>query len=206
MKCLLCHFGTNPLEPDVFICPHCGLVFKNPTLHMSKEFEIKRYSTHNNDKEDQGYVDFLNKLAIPLAKTLPVHFNALDFGCGPGPTLSILLEKIGGTVENYDPLFFPNKELLKQKFDLVTASEVVEHFKEPELDWLLLVELVKHGGVLGIMTLLYNPSIDYKKWWYKNDSTHVVFYQEKTLLFIAKEFGLDVIFNDNNSVIIFKKK
>lgn len=204
MNCLLCHTNSTLLVRDVFLCDCCELVFKNPLLHYNSLQDLKRYATHQNNEMDQGYVDFLNELLIPLGQFVPVSFSALDYGCGPGPTLSLLLSKIGGVVENYDPLFFPIKELLEKKYDVVSCTEVVEHFKNPEADWTELVGLLKPGGLLGIKTLLFGPTIDYKSWWYKNDPTHTVFYQEETLKFLAEKFNLEIIFNDKKSVIIFK--
>lgn len=206
MNCLLCHNDSNPFELDTFMCPECGLVFKNPEIFNSKEKDLERYSTHNNDSTDQGYLDFLGKFVTPLKPFIPSKFTALDFGCGPGPTLSILLEEIGGVVENYDPLFYPDAHLLiPESYDVVTSTEVVEHFKTPRHDWETLIDLVKDNGVIAIMTLFYSPEIDYKKWWYKNDHTHIVFYQQKTMEYIAREFNLEILYNDNKSIIIFKK-
>lgn len=206
MNCLLCHTDSNPFELDTFMCPECHLVFKNPETFNSTEKDIERYSTHNNDSTDQGYLDFLGRFVTPLKPFLPRKFSALDFGCGPGPTLSLLLEEVGGSVENYDPLFFPDAHLLiPESYDVVTSTEVVEHFKLPRHDWGTLIDLVKDNGVIAIMTLFYSPEIDYKKWWYKNDHTHIVFYQQKTFEYIAKEFNLEILYNDNKSIIIFKK-
>lgn len=189
------------------MCPNCSLVFKNPGTFNSSEKDLERYSTHNNISTDQGYLDFLGKFILPLKTFLPQNFRALDFGCGPGPTLSILLEEIGGIVENYDPLFFPDAHLLiSDSYDVVTSTEVVEHFKKPRIDWEQLIDLVKDNGLIAIMTLLYSPEIDFKKWWYKNDHTHIVFYQQKTIEYIAMTYHLDIVFNDKKSIIIFRKR
>jgi hypothetical protein len=207
MNCLLCQTDSNPFELDTFMCPKCSLVFKDPAGFWSQEQDTARYTTHNNNSADQGYVEFLKKIIPPLTPFLPPKFNALDFGCGPGPTLSLLLEEIGGVVENYDPIFFPDAYLLiPETYNLVTSTEVVEHFKSPKQDWDLLAGLVKDHGVLAIMTLLYSSEIDYKSWWYKNDGTHVVFYQKETMEYLAKEYNLDILYTDNKSIIIFKKR
>ena len=66
--------------------------------------------------------------------------------------------------------------------------------------------LVKDGGLLGIMTQIYSPDIDYKKWWYKNDPTHIVFYQKETFDFIAEKYNLEILYCDNKSITIFKKR
>lgn len=207
MNCLLCATESSLFfEDNTFLCKQCGLVFKNPSLHFNSQEDIKRYSSHQNNKNDQGYRDFLNKLVIPLTPLLPSHFSALDFGCGPGPTLSLLLTECGGIVENYDPLFFPNNDVLKKKFEVVTSTEVVEHFKNPKADWAELVRTVNPGGLLGIMTQFLQSEADYSSWWYKKDPTHVVFYQEKTFHYLAEEFNLDILYNDKKSVIIFKNR
>lgn len=207
MNCLLCHNDSNHFETDAFVCPVCRLVFKNPELFASIEKETARYSEHNNDSTDQGYLDFLGKVVNPLKDFLPSKFTALDFGCGPGPTLSGLLEDIGGRVENYDPIFFPDAHLLiPESYDVVTSTEVVEHFKTPAFDWEVLIGLVKDNGLLAIMTLIYSPAIDYSTWWYKKDFTHIVFYQKETFDYIAEKYNLEIIYCDNKSIIIFKKR
>lgn len=206
MNCLLCHTPSHFIENEVFSCSHCRLIFKNPKLHLNSVDDIKRYSTHQNNEHDQGYIDFLNRLVIPLKNFLPEHFSALDFGCGPGPTLALLLTDEGGNVLNYDPLFFNNQEALKNTYDVVATTEVVEHFKRPEADWSLLISLVKPNGLLAVMTQFVQVSTDYPSWWYKNDPTHVVFYSEETFSYLAKRFQLEILYNDKHSVIIFRKQ
>ena len=141
MNCLLCHTPSSTNTSEAFECSYCGLVFKNPEVHLNTKEDIERYSTHQNNEHDQGYIDFLNRLVNPLTKFLPENFECIDFGCGPGPTLSILLKEKGGVVENYDPLFFQNFEALTKSYDVVTSTEVVEHFKTPKEDWELLMSL-----------------------------------------------------------------
>lgn len=207
MNCLLCQTHSNAFEIDTFLCPLCSLVFKNPQNFWNTDQDAARYTTHKNNSEDQGYVEFLKKIIPPLRPFLSEKFNALDFGCGPGPTLSILLEEIGGAVENYDPIFFPDAHLLvPETYDVVTATEVVEHFKTPKQDWDLLTGLVQDNGLLAIMTLFYSAEIDFKSWWYKNDATHVVFYQKKTIEYLATTYNLEILFTDNKSITIFKKR
>ncbi len=206
MKCLLCHSTVEDYVADVYQCNNCRIIFKNPKIHLNLQEDLKRYSSHQNNSQDQGYIDFLNRLAEPLGHFLPASYTALDFGCGPGPTLSKLLKEKNGQTYDYDPIFLPNQNLLEAKYDVVTATEVVEHFKSPLRDWELLISLVKPSGLLGIMTQMFNDSVDYQSWWYKNDPTHVVFYQEKTFDYLESLFALEKIYDDKKSVIIFRKK
>ena len=136
---------------------------------------------------------------------LPSSFSALDFGCGPGPALAAMLEELGGDVHLYDPQFYPDNSVLNKSYDIVTCTEVVEHFRDPAGSWEQLIGAVKSGGILAIMTQLITDSTDYQKWWYKNDPTHIVFYRRETMEYIASAFKLEILFDDKHSVVIFKK-
>lgn len=207
MQCLLCHSETSLVLASTFDCSVCGLRFKDPQTFLAIDAENERYRHHNNDSQDEGYRRFLNKLILPLTSFLPRNFISLDYGCGSGPTVSLLLNELGGDVYNYDPLFFADQSLLtKDKYDVVTSTEVVEHFRSPDKDWRVLIELVKPGGLLGIMTQFLKPETDYSGWWYKNDPTHVVFYREETFNFLARTYNLERVFSDDLSVVIFRKK
>ena len=39
------------------------------------------------------------------------------------------------------------------------------------------------------MTDIYDESIEFSKWYYKNDPTHLFFYHKKTFEWIEKEFN-----------------
>ena len=55
------------------------------------------------------------------------------------------------------------------------------------------------------MTSIFYESIDFAKWYYKNDPTHVAFFCEETFDFIAKEFGFEIVDKLKNIVILRKK-
>lgn len=208
MQCLLCLQETEASVDNTFDCPQCRLKFKDPKNFLTQEEEFSRYSTHENNPADQGYRDFLSRLLKPLSTFLPQReFRSLDFGCGPGPTLSLLLKELGATTHNYDLHFFPDAQLIRnQKYDVVTSTEVVEHFTHPKENWQLLAELTADSGLLGIMTQFLKPETNYSSWWYKNDPTHVVFYRPETFDYLASTLNLEKIYTDNNSIVIFRKK
>jgi len=41
------------------------------------------------------------------------------------------------------------------------------------------------------MTYIYHSGIDFARWFYKNDATHVFLYQKDTLLWIAENLGFE---------------
>lgn len=207
MLCLLCAHPAQSAELQTYDCEHCGLKFKDPASFITPAEEAIRYSHHNNDSSDEGYRKFLNKLVTPLQNFLPAgQFNHIDFGCGPEPTVSLLLQSSKVQSRNYDPQFYPDNDLLTKNFyDVLTSTEVVEHFRNPANDWNLMISLVKQNGIMAIMTQLLKDETKYTDWWYKNDPTHIVFYRKKTIDMICRIHNLDLLFCDQQSVMIFKK-
>lgn len=211
MHCPLCNQTNISLyacafESDYFKCAHCSYIFKDRAKLLESSIEKSRYDTHNNDSEDQGYVDFLNRLILPLKDRLADHSSGLDFGCGPGPTISKEMKKYGHKMEDYDIYYANNEELLEKQYDFVTSTEVWEHFYEPSKDIRKCWELVKPGGYLGVMTYFIPVEKEqFINWWYLRDETHVGFYNEEVFGYIAKELGAASLEILSRQVVIFKK-
>ncbi|HEX8430889.1 MAG TPA: class I SAM-dependent methyltransferase [Longimicrobium sp.] len=170
-------------------CAVCELTFMAPEDRPSADAERAHYGTHENDAADPGYRAFLDRLAAPLAERLLPGAEGLDYGCGPGPTLSRMMEERGFSVALHDPFFVPNPAALLREYDFVTASEVAEHFFHPGAEFQRLDRLLRPGGWLGIMTELARDDREFAQWRYARDPTHVVFYRETTLSWIADRFG-----------------
>ena len=85
----------------------------------------QRYDDHENSIDDEGYCSFLNHLLTPLAERLPKGAKGLDFGSGPGPTLSLLMAKHGFQMRCYDKYYAPEATLLNQSYDFITSTEVI---------------------------------------------------------------------------------
>lgn len=181
-------------------CRICALVFVPSGFHLARDAEKAQYDLHQNNPSDEGYRRFLNRLCDPLAARLEFGSRGLDFGSGPGPTLSVMLEERGHAMALYDPFYAPDSKVLAQQYDFVTCTEVVEHFACPAMEFATLWRLVKPGGWLGIMTKLMGECSDFAAWHYKNDPTHIVFYSRKTFFWLAGQWqsspeflGADVV-------------
>ncbi|HLE10133.1 MAG: hypothetical protein A2504_08225 [Bdellovibrionales bacterium RIFOXYD12_FULL_39_22] len=182
-------------------CHLCDLIFLLSKWQISPEEKNHRYAQHQNSLEDYGYRKFLSQIITPLSHYLFPNARGLDFGCGPGPTLSKMLQEQNCNMRIYDPLFFPDHDALKSKYDFVSCTEVVEHFENPKNSWNLLAGLVLPGGILGVMTDIYNDNIDFKNWYYKNDPTHVAFYSTKTFSWIATALKMEIKYQDERTII-----
>ncbi|VAX36241.1 Putative methyltransferase associated with DUF414 [hydrothermal vent metagenome] len=204
MHCLLCSSPhTTPFfqRNDVTFgkkfywqCTTCSLIFLVPECRLSSDEEKKRYDLHQNNPEDEGYVQFLKQVTVPLKQILHPQSKGLDFGCGHTPVLSGILKKEGHTMENYDPIYFPNKNLRTQYYDFITCTEVIEHFYTPRNEFILFNKLLKpQNSFLAIMTALYNPNQNFNEWWYPKDPTHICFYQKETIEWLADWMGLEIV-------------
>ena len=139
-----------------------------------------------------------------MLKRIKKGQTGLDFGCGPGPTISVMLKEQGITVKNYD-IFYANKpELLYRNYDFITCTEVIEHVFTPHEVLTCLSSILKPKGVLGIMTKRVIKLEKFINWHYKNDLTHVCFYSDETFNYIAKTWGYTLEFIDKDVVILEK--
>jgi SAM-dependent methyltransferase len=184
-------------------CPKCKLIFAETHCLPSKGDEKNRYLSHQNGIQFQGYVNFLNQAIEPALPLLNTKMTGLDFGCGPTPTLSILMEQQGYSCDNYDPFFFP--ELAKKEYDFIFATECFEHFFFPAQEIKKINHLLKPGGLLIIMTETYKTLESFASWYYIKDPTHVSLFHEETFEYMAVKFEFELLKSDNERVFILKK-
>ena len=187
-NCRLC----NTLSPMFHItndryyfkCPNCGGIFLSQLFLPNEARELDRYEAHNNNVRDTHYRQFVS----PITEAIIAYFNkqhiGLDFGAGPGPVITTVLRENGYQVESYDPFFDNRPEVLNIAYNYIACCEVAEHFHQPYLEFEQLKSLLKPGGKLFIMTDLYKEKINFDNWYYKDDLTHVFFYQKQTFKWI----------------------
>jgi hypothetical protein len=206
LSCPLCHsVSPQPIAYDenYILCKNCNLIYLHPHLRVDPETERKRYLLHQNNSEKQGYIDFLNKIIVPALLLLDSGMSGLDYGCGPSPVLSGLLQKKGIGCENYDPFFFP--KVLQNQYQFIISTECFEHFYDPFQEITKITHLISPRGYLMIMTEWWQDLDHFKNWHYKRDYTHVCFYHYSTMQYISKNFGFKIVYKDLERVVIFQK-
>lgn len=210
--CPLCLSNElTEIKPDndkrnYYQCQQCLLIFADQKHYLSTEEEKHQYAQHKNGIDQPGYVKFLSQVINPALNYLNKNMVGCDYGCGPVPTLSSLIEIAckGIRCYNYDPLFDFNHPL--EKYDFIFSTECFEHFINPKEDLIKIDRLLNVQGYLMIMTLQYKNHHQFQDWFYKRDDTHVSFYHPNTFEFICKKYNYKMVLNDFNRVIILQKK
>ena len=185
-------------------CDICHMTFLSSKSYLSPEDELARYLLHENSPDDCRYREFLGRLTAHLIPKLQPGAKGLDFGSGPGPTLSVMLEEMGFSVDLYDPYFAPNTAPLERTYDFVTCTETVEHFYKPAKEFNRFNQLLRRGGWLGIMTEMLTSDEDFANWWYHQEPTHVCFYKQETMEWIATQYGWSVEYPRQNVTLFCK--
>lgn len=209
VACTLCQnaIELRPIAgPDhraYFHCPRCHLIFVDAAHRCVRDEEERQYRLHRNSIHDSGYVTFLSRVIDPMIPLLRPGMRGLDFGCGPGPTLSEIVRRQGWDCDDFDPIF--RNIPLRAPYDFIFATECAEHFFAPDEEFGRLCQLLVAGGYLGIMTKLWTDLEVFRHWHYARDITHVSFFHASTLVHICAEFDLQQVWSDNDRVFILQK-
>lgn len=205
MICTLCDSALKNIKDEYYYdCDVCKAIVKDEKYYLIADEEKARYETHNNDIKDIRYQIFTLPIThCVLENFLPEH-KGLDFGSGTGPVISNMLMEKGYDIIQYDPFFAPDQNVLNNMFDYIVSCEVFEHFHKPKMEIDRLTSLLKTNGMLLIMTLLYNDQIDFNKWYYRKDPTHVFIYRKETIEYIANVKKLEIVILTDR-LIVFKK-
>jgi len=210
MECKLCgspDIKKIDIEDKYYFCKNCELIFIERAAEPSAKQEYEIYQSHENTPENEGYVNmfkvFINEL---FAEHLDEIEEVLEYGCGPGPVLADILENKGLNVTKYDPFFYPEVEFKDKTYDLITSTEVFEHFQNPKEEVEKLLKLMNPGAYLAVMTSFHEGIEHFKDWWYRRDSTHITFYNLKTFKYIENNYPLKIIKTDKENSILLKKE
>ncbi len=181
-------------------------MFKSPEYYQDFDTQKERYNLHENNDEDAGYIAYFQRF---LDFTLPLvdrPQNALDFGCGRTSLLASLLEKEGIECDYYDPIYHPDTLEGHKTYDLIVSTEVFEHLHQPKEVFESLLGRLNKGAYLAIQTEFHSNDMDsFQKWWYPQDSTHIVFFRAKTFEVLCKTFGCTFVAENGKNMVIIEK-
>lgn len=208
MNCPLCQSSEHTLffqdKRDYYRCSNCQLVFIPPHQRLSLFEQKDFYDKHENSPDDIFYRRFLNRIFLPLSESIEPHSHGLDFGCGPGPTLSVMFTEIGHKMAIYDPLYAPDMACFQQSYNFISTSEVMEHCHQPGEELNRIWSCLKPNGTLGIMTKRVIDKNAFAHWHYKNDPTHICFFSQETFQWLAQFWQATLVIADKDVVLLKK--
>ena len=220
-KCKICQKATKCIfETDVlnrykakyFKCLNCGFIQTEKPYWLEEAYKSAITDL------DLGLIsrniffsEIINKIIL---NTFSHNSKFLDYAGGCGIFTRLMRDK-GLNFYREDKyctnLFaktFDVKDLKeKQKFELVTAFEVFEHFENPIKD---IKKIFKYSDSIIFSTEL-QPEIEISNehdWWYFTPETgqHVSFYTLKSLELLARKYGYNFYSNSSNLHLFSKHK
>lgn len=205
MTCPLCqNKSTNFFKDIYFKCSCCKAIFKKPDLHLKGNDEKNIYDKHVNISTDIRYQNFLSPITNSVLNDFDPNSKGLDFGCGKDSAIIKVLKDNSFKIVGYDIFYKNDKELLEKKYDYITSSEVIEHFQNPKKEFDLFLSILQKDGALYLMTEIYNETIDFEKWYYKNDPTHIFLYQKETFEWIKKNYAFKKLIIEKRLIKLYR--
>ncbi len=195
--CPLCQARARFFHSDrrrpYYRCPTCDLVHVPCAWQLDAAAEKAQYDLHDNRPDDPGYRRFLSRAGDAVRHRVAPPADGLDFGCGPGPTLSLMLCEAGYHMALYDPFYAPRAQALNNRYDFITATEVFEHLRTPAAGIARLRGALRDGGWLIVMTKRPREDrIAFARWHYIHDPTHVAFFSAATFVWVADHYDFDL--------------
>ena len=211
LNCQLCNKATilfvdEKTKVEYYHCHACEYVFKSTQYHQDLDTQKERYNLHENNEDDAGYRAYFQRFLDFVLPQISDVTKALDFGCGRTSLLASLLEKEGIASAYYDPIYHPNRLDTYAKYDLIVSTEVFEHLHNPKAIFEHLIERLNSNGYLAIQTEFHsNEAESFKKWWYPQDPTHIVFFRAHTFRVLAQMYGCRVVSDNGKNMILLQK-
>ncbi|MEN8727870.1 MAG: class I SAM-dependent methyltransferase [Sulfurovum sp.] len=212
MNCHICDKPTESFNHEktnitYYYCKSCEYIFKSPECYQDLCTQKERYNLHENDEEDAGYQAYFQRFLDFILPLLDKPKTALDFGCGRSSLLASLLKKEGIKCDYYDPIYHPDTLDEKKKYGLIVSTEVFEHLHQPREVFESLLERLEEGGYLALQTQFHPNEVEsFKKWYYHQDPTHIVFFTAQTFKVLCEEYGCEFVSENGKNMVLVRKR
>jgi len=212
MNCHICNkptvlFVHKKTNITYYHCNDCEYIFKSPECYQDFYEQKERYNLHENDKDNEGYKAYFQRFLDFTLPWVEQPKTALDFGCGVSSLLSTMLQEEGIECDFYDPIYHPDTLNNSKKYEFIVSTEVFEHLHQPREVFESLIRRLKEGGYLALQTQFHTNEVEaFKKWYYHQDPTHIVFFTAKTFRVLCEMYGCEFIVDNGKNMLIIQKK
>lgn len=198
---------------DMYKCSSCGIIYVD-TSEISQL--ISNYYASMDDGEyeqDTAVRTEAFKRILKKLKTFKPHGKLLDIGCATGTFLNEA-KKFGFDVYGLDPSewavnvakqkynllnvssgFIETANFDKNTFDVIVLTDVIEHVEKPESVINKVLELLKTGGILIIVTPDINSVLAKvlgEKWWHIR-AAHLFYFSVESMTHLLGKSGFKVL-------------
>ncbi|MGK7922825.1 MAG: methyltransferase domain-containing protein, partial [Trichodesmium sp.] len=194
---------------DYFQCSNCGFIQTENPYWLDEAYQEAIASS------DVGLVSRNQNFSLITENLILNFFNAddkfLDYGCGYGLFVRMMRD-LGLDFYGYDKycenIFYEGWEggiNGEEKYELVTAFEVFEHFINPFVELEKILERTRN--ILFSTKLLPSDNPCPNDWWYYalEEGQHISIFTKKALSIIAQRFKLNLC-SDGDSLHLLTEK
>ena len=191
------NFYQNNEMIEYNICQNCGTIFSSQMMNWSTDKFAQRCYNKNYIYYDGAYsnknADRIIMTKNWITKNFDKNIKHLDYGSGNGFLSQHLIENGYQNSKSFDP-FKENADysLLDDKYDLITAIQVIEHAYNINEIFQLFSKIIKKNGKIMLTTLLYNNE-QLQNWWYCSPRVgHILFFTKNGFQQFVEKHGFIV--------------
>ena len=181
-------------------CPACGFIFTTAFDHFSHEDFRREIYNDQYARFDPEYLDMRPKTnADYLTKIFGTSKNIsiLDYGGGSGKLATYLRAQGFARVDTFDPFVPEHSTRPQNKYDLVTAFEVIEHSPTPRETLADMLSFMTRPGMALFSTALQPPDLSQTGgilWWFISPRNgHCSIHSDQSLAVLARQFGMRTV-------------
>jgi 2-polyprenyl-3-methyl-5-hydroxy-6-metoxy-1,4-benzoquinol methylase len=195
---------------SLITCNVCHLLYKDKV--PTQEFLASLFDQHASSVWS-GEVPYTKELEC-VRPFFPISAS-LDVGCSNGDLIDKLKnesrfrsgldvyrdksceKKING---KYYQGFIEDENLrIDEKYNLITMFDVLEHLYSPLIAIKNCTDALDSDAILLIETGDYDATDSIANWWYAKYIEHHIFWNKKSLMYIANKYSLDIFYMENKA-------
>ena len=195
-----CIFGGGRLER--FVCPDCGCIFGPLKMMALSQEQLGEEYKQNYSVYSESDCSLQERLAFEALKPQKDK-RYLNYGAGAWNKTTKELRAEGYDVCDYEPyaptgadpwVIKSKNELFKLKFDGIFSNDLIEHLRNPVIDFQAMKDLLEEGGKMVHCSGCYEYAFEYTRF-------HLFFLTGESLNFMARKAGFNAVLQSRINVL-----